>query len=155
MGELKNIDGEKYRRGISVYACQSDTTHPTVLMLAKNAGLITEQRYVELTSLPKGTKPVLDNDELCVILETYFGFNKGHYEEHEIEVQKNRMGKAVAGEIRYIGEERTDKTWCDSLLCSREAREKSKYGSVVTMEVRQGVGELNIDDIVKGSNQDY
>lgn len=155
MSELKNIDGEKYRGGISVYACQSDTTHPTVLMLAKNAKLISEARYGELTNLPKGTKPLLDIEELGVILETYFGFNKGQYEEHEIEVQKSRMGKAVAGEIRYTGEERTDKTWCNSLLCSKEAREKSKYGSVVTMEVRQGVGELNIDDIVKGSNQDY
>ena len=155
MSKLKNIDGEKYRGCISVYACQSDTTHPTVLMLAKGAGLINEDRYTELTNVPKGTKPVLDSEELCGILSTYFGFNGGKYEEHEINIQKNRMGKKVGGEIRYTGEERTDKAWCESMLSSREAREKSKYGSVVTMDVRDGVGELSVDDMVKGSGEDY
>ena len=156
MSDLKNIDGEKYRGGIAVYACQSDTTHPKVLMLAKNTGLVTPERYEELTNVPKGTKPLLDSSELCVILETYFGFNKGDYEEHEIpSTQKTRMGRIVAGELRYTGEERTDKAWCATGLASREAVEKNKYGSVVTMEVVHGVSELSIDDMVKGSMDDY
>lgn len=156
MSDLKNIDGEKYRGGISVYACQSDTTHPTVLMLAKNTKRLTEERFEELTNVPKGTKPLLDSEELRVILETYFGFNKGAYEEHECHaIQKTRMGKTVAGEMRYTGEERTDKDWCSTGLASIEAVEKNKYGSVVTMEVRQGVGELSLDDVVRGSRDDY
>lgn len=157
MSELKNSDGVKYRGGISVYACQSDTTNPKVLMLAKNTNIISEERFNELVSLPKGTKALLDSEELRVILETYFGFWKGMYEEHEIEVQKNRFGKVVAGDIRYVGEERTDKAWCNTMLCSVEAREKSKYGSVVTMEEVGGVAELNVEDMVRSrsGSDDY
>lgn len=156
MSELKNIDGEKYRGGIAVYACQSDTTHPKVLMLAKSTNLLSPERYEELLNVPKGTKPLLDNSELCVILETYFGFHRGEYEEHEIpSIQKTRMGKLVAGEIRYTGEERTDKAWCATGLASKEAVEKNKYGSVVKMEVVHGVAELSIEDISKGSREDY
>lgn len=158
MSDLKNIDSDNYskRRAISVYACQSDVTHPTVLMLAKNAGKITKERYEELTNLPKGSKPVLDIKELSDILETYFGFYKGICEEHELPyIQTTRMGLKVAGEVRYTGEERTDKSWCDCGLASVEAREKNKYGSIVTMDVRDGVAELSIEDTVRGFTEDY
>lgn len=148
MSKLKNSDGSKYRGGISVYACQSDTTNPRILMLASSVGIITRERFEELTNVPKGTKSLLDNEELSAILETYFGFRDGVYETHEIEIQKTRFGKTVAGDLRYTGEERTDKEWCNSALSSVEAREKNKYGSVVTMDVVDGVGELNIDDLV-------
>lgn len=155
MSDLKNTDGVKYRSAISVYACQSDTTNPKVLSLAQMAGIISQDRFNEILNVPKGTKPKLDSEELRVILETYFGFYKGIFEEHEIEIQKNRFGKAVAGDIRYTGEERTDKSWCATGLASREAIEKNKYGSVVTMEVKNGVSELCLDDISRGSSDDY
>lgn len=151
----KNVDGSKYRKGISVYACQSDTTNPKVLYLAKMVGILTEERYSEILNVPKGTKPMLDSEELRVILETYFGFYKGIFEEHEIAIQKNRFGKTVAGDIRYTGEERTDKAWAESNVASREARESSRYGGVVTMTEGDGTSELSIDDVPRGRNEDY
>lgn len=156
MSDLKNIDGQKYRGGLSVYACQSDTTNETLLRMAKSSGIITQERYDELLNVQKSTKAVLDTEELGVILETYFGFNGGEYETHEIVgAQKTRFGKVLAGELRYTGEERTDKAWCNTGLASREACEKNRYGSVVTMEERGGVGELSLDDISRGSSNDW
>ena len=64
---------KQYRRGIAVYACQSDTTHPKVLELAHGAGAITQERYEVLSKPEKGVRPVLEPEELEVILETYFG----------------------------------------------------------------------------------
>jgi hypothetical protein len=147
MSQLKNTDGNKYRGRLSVYACQSDTTHPVVLDLAKKSGMITEERVKEILDVQKGTKSILDNSELSVILESFFGFEGGMFESHEIEgVQKTRTGKSLAGEVRYTGEERTDKAWCSTALASPEAKEKSVYGSIVTMEEHQGYGELSIID---------
>ena len=56
MSDLKNTDGDKYRGALSVYACQSDTTHPVVLDLAVKTGKITKERYQELTNVPKALK---------------------------------------------------------------------------------------------------
>lgn len=158
MSDLKNVDGDNYpnRRAISVFACQSDTTHPTVLGLAEKAGFISKERLEELTNVQKGTKPLLDNQELSVILENYFGFSKGNFETHEImAIQTTRFGKKVVGEYRYTGEERNDDEWCNSQLCSREAREKNRHGSIVTMDEGDGVMELHIDDMSRRDIDDY
>lgn len=141
----KNVDSEKkYKRGLSVYACVSDTTHPKVLQLANNAGLFKEGRYDELLSTET---PELNNDEVSIILESFFGFNKGDYEEHLIEgIQQTRFKQVAVNEVRYCGEERTDKQWCSTGLASNEAKEYCKFGSIVNMEEQKGVGEMVIRD---------
>jgi len=151
--ESEKLSWENYKHGISVYACQSDTTHPRVLELAYQSGMITEERYTTLTTKVVGEKPLLDSLELRAILENYFGFHSGSYEEEECHaIQKTRMGgKQVAGEYRYMGEERTDNAWIATGLASEGACDECKYGSVVTMEERSGHEELCIDDITKGS----
>lgn len=139
------------RQIVPVYACQSDTTHPKVLELAKGSGLITEARYKALIDNEVGVKPELLPDELALVLETYFGFKGGIYEIHECHgIQKTRMGKQLAGELRYTGEERTDKEWLESGLASREALEFSKYGGEVTMEESNGYGNMVINDFLEG-----
>lgn len=156
MGDLKDDGAKSYRGGISVFACQSDTTHPTVLMLAKANGTITEERYKELTNVPKGTKPLLDNLELGAILEEYFGFSGGFFETHECMQQISRMGVKVMGEYRYTGTEREDKAWLKTRMASPEVKELSKYGGIVTMDYQDGVGELNIDDVLtRNPKEDY
>lgn len=151
--ESEKLSWGNYKHGISVYACQSDTTHPRVLELAYQAGLLTEERYTTLTTKVTGEKPLLDSLELRAILENYFGFHGGSYEEEECHaIQKTRMGKTVAGEYRYMGEERTDKAWIATGLASEGACDECKYGSVVTMEERSGYKELCIDDITKGNS---
>ena len=155
---LEELENKQYRRGISVYACQSDTTHPKVLELAKGAGAITQERYEALSKPEKGVRPVLEPEELEVILETYFGFKRGVYEVSECHgIQKSRFGKQLAGELRYMGEERTDKDWVETGLASREAKEKSRYGGFVRMDEHDGYTELSIDDVLgKGrGNSDY
>lgn len=155
---LEELENKQYRRGISVYACQSDTTHPKVLELAKGAGYITQERYELLSKPEKGVRPELEPDELEVILKNYFGFNKGIYEVSECHgVQKSRFGKQLAGELRYMGEERTDKEWIETGLASREAKEKSRYGGFVRMDDYDSHSELSIDDVLgRGrGNSDY
>ncbi len=152
MSKYKNTDGGNYRNTISVFACQSDTTHPKVLEMALGAGLISKYRYEVLTEDIKGHKHVLDNDELSAILEHYFGFYKGLYEEEEVLMQTTRFGKKVAGELRYMGEERMDLDWCSSGLATREAKEKVKFGSIVTMDNSGGTGELCLDDLFGNRN---
>lgn len=155
---LEELENKQYRRGIAVYACQSDTTHPKVLELAKGAGAITQERYEVLSNPDKGVRPILEPEELEVILETYFGFNKGIYQEYECHgIQKGRFGQRLAGELRYTGEERTDKDWVETGLASREAKEKSKYGGFVRMDEHDGYSELSIDDVLgRGlGNSDY
>lgn len=138
------------RQIVPVYACQSDTTHPKVLELAKGSGLITEARYKALIDNEVGVKPELLPDELALVLETYFGFKDGICEIHEIhDTQKTRMGKQLAGEYRYTGEERMDKDWLESGLASTEVKEFSKYGGVVTMEDNQGYGSMVIEDYLR------
>ena len=139
------------RQVVPVYACQSDTTHPKVLELAKGLGMITEARYEALVSPEKGVRPELTPDELVKVLETYFGFDGGICETHECHgIQKSRFGKQLAGELRYTGEERVDKDWLESGLASQEVQEFSKYGGVVTMEENNGYGNMVIEDFLNG-----
>ena len=153
---LEELENRQYRRGIAVYACQSDTTHPKVLELAHGAGAITQERYEVLSKPEKGVRPVLEPEELEVILETYFGFNKGVYQEYECHgIQKGRFGQRLAGELRYTGEERTDKDWLATGLASREAKEKSRYGGFIRMDEHDGYSELSIDDVLGRGNSDY
>ena len=148
-GETKVAEG-KYQGGISVYACQSDTTHPKVLQLALGAGLITKERYEVLTNSEKGVKPILDKQELTDILEHYFGFYKGMCDEDECHaIQTTRFGNKVAGEYRYMGEERMDKDWCSSGLASQAVMEKVKYGSLLA-EVSGSDDLLDLDNVFGG-----
>ena len=66
---------------------------------------------------------------LSYILENYFGFQDGVYEEEYIEgYQKTRIPSQnkVKECLRYVGYERTDDSWIKSGLASKEACELSK-----------------------------
>ena len=72
--------------------------------------------------------------EISIILESYFGFQDGVYEEYVIEGrQKTRFGKDVLEETRYTGIERTDKAWVSTGLASAEAKEIAKFGDVLVV----------------------
>ena len=127
-------DEKKYKKkyhGVPVYACQSDTLNPKLLSLAHSAGVICPERYKELMTPSKYEKE-LSAIELSTILETYFGFQDGNFEEYVIEGrQKTRFGKDVLEETRYTGIERTDKEWVSTGLASAEAKEIAKFGDVL------------------------
>ena len=148
----KNIKFKNTRRQlVPVYACQSDTIHPKILELAKGAGLVSDERYKSLCNPSIGVRAELLPEELEGILLNYFGFDMGICEVHECHgIQKSRFGKQLAGELRYTGEERTDKEWLDSGLASREVLEFSKYGGEVSMEENNGYGNMVINDFLEG-----
>lgn len=149
LGENIRFKENTRRQIISVFASQSDTTHPKVLELAKESGYIQEERYESLISPPTGVKPELEPDELAQVLENYFGFYKGIVEIHECHgIQKTRFGDKRAGELRYCGEERTDKDWLESGMASQEVKDFSKYGGEVLMTDNKGYGNLVINDFL-------
>ena len=131
---MSENDEKKYKKkyhGVPVYACQSDTLNPKLLSLAHSAGVICPERYTELMTPSKYEKE-LSAIELSTILESYFGFQDGNFEEYVIEGrQKSRFGKDVLEEIRYTGIERTDKEWVSTGLASAEAKEIAKFGDVL------------------------
>lgn len=142
---------ETRRQIISVYASQSDTTHPKVLELANTAGILSNERLEALLLTEQGVKAELEPIELGEVLEKFFGFKDGICEIHECHgVQKTRFGKQLAGELRYTGEERTDKDWLESGMASSEVKEFSKYGGEVSMEENKGYGEMVINDYLGG-----
>ena len=131
---MSENDEKKYKKkyhGVPVYACQSDTLNPKLLSLAHSAGVICPERYTELMTPSKYEKE-LSAIELSTVLESYFGFQDGNFEEYVIEGrQKSRFGKDVLEEIRYTGIERTDKEWVSTGLASAEAKEIAKFGDVL------------------------
>ena len=74
-------------------------------------------------------------EQLSLILENYFGFEGGAYEEHLVEgSQVNKIGGGRVENVkRYTGWERLDKEWVDTGLASREAYELCKYGEVLAL----------------------
>lgn len=133
---MSENDEKKYKKkyhGVPVYACQSDTLNPKLLSLAHSAGVLCPERYTELMTPSKYEKE-LSAIELSTILESYFGFQDGNFEEYVIEGrQKSRFGKDVLEEIRYTGIERTDKEWVSTGLASAEAKEIAKFGDVLVV----------------------
>lgn len=133
---MSENDEKQYKKkyhGVPVYACQSDTLNPKLLSLAHSAGVLCPERYTELMTPSKYEKE-LSSIELSTILEVYFGFQDGVYEEYDIEGrQKSRFGKDVLGETRYTGIERTDKEWVSTGLASGEAKEIAKFGDVLVV----------------------
>ena len=136
-GDIQKLKhGKNFKRGIAVYACQSDVKHPTLLRVAHGAGVLSRE------PTPK---------ELGDILENYFGFCNGDYEQHLIEgVQRTRFGMKVFGEYRYCGSERTDKDWCDTGLASVEAVETMKYGEALVIDCGKSQDESEINKVVFG-----
>ena len=119
-----------------VYATEWDVKHPTILRMAYTSGEISEcemQEILELEDLNDyDVKPYL----LSYILENYFGFQDGVYEEEFVEgYQQTRIPNQnhVKECLRYTGWERLDNEWVGTGLASREAYELCKYGEVLAL----------------------
>lgn len=84
----------------------------------------------------KDTFDISLTDEWTVqILESYFGFDGGVFELDVIQgKQTTLIGKEIKdGGDRYSGLERTDDTWVNTGLASREAKDINLYGSILTL----------------------
>ena len=125
---------KKTRRNVvAVYATEWDIKHPTILRLAYNANIVTKEQFQQILKVENQLE--ISPEQLSLILENYFGFESGEYEEHLVEgSQVNKIGGGRVENVkRYTGWERLDNEWVDTGLASREAYELCKYGEVLAL----------------------
>ena len=130
------LNKNKTRKAVvAVYATELDVKHPTILRLAYNANIVTKEQFQQILQVENQLDIEITPEQLSLILENYFGFESGGYEEHLVEgSQVNKIGGGRVENIkRYTGWERLDKEWVDTGLASREAYELCKYGEVLTL----------------------
>ena len=130
------LNKNKTRRNVvAVYATELDVKHPTILRLAYNANIVTKEQFQQILQVENQLEISISPEQLSLILENYFGFENGEYEEHLVEgSQVNKIGGGRVENVkRYTGWERLDKEWVDTGLASREAYELCKYGEVLAL----------------------
>ena len=130
------LNRTKTRRNVvAVYATELDVKHPTILRMAYVSNIIQQEQFQKILQVDNQIDIELTNEQLAYILENYFGFSCGEYEEHLVEgSQVNKIGGGRVENVkRYTGWERLDKEWVDTGLASREAYELCKYGEVLAL----------------------
>ena len=130
------LNKNKTRKAVvAVYATEWDVKHPTILRLAYNANIVTKEQFQQISQVENQLEISISPEQLSLILENYFGFEHGEYEEHLVEgSQVNKIGGGRVENVkRYTGWERLDKEWVDTGLASREAYELCKYGEVLAL----------------------
>ena len=128
------LNKEKTRKAVvAVYATELDVKHPTILRMAYNANIVTKEQFQQILQVENQLDIEITPEQLSTILENYFGFESGGYEEHLVEgSQVNKIGGGrVEGVKRYTGWERLDNEWVGTGLASREAYELCKYGEIL------------------------
>ena len=130
------LNKNKTRRNVvACYATELDVKHPTILRMAYVANIIPQQQFQQMLQVDNQLDIEITPEQLSLILENYFGFSCGEYEEHLIEgSQVNKIGgERIENVKRYTGWERLDNEWVDTGLASREAYELCKYGEVLAL----------------------
>ena len=130
------LNKNKTRKAVvAVYATELDVKHPTILRLAYIAEIVTKEQFQQMLQVENQIDVEISPEQLAYILENYFGFSCGEYEEHLIEgSQVNKIGgERIENVKRYTGWERLDNEWVDTGLASREAYELCKYGEVLAL----------------------
>ena len=130
------LNKNKTRRNVvAVYATELDVKNPTILRLAYNANIIPKEQFQQMLKVDNQLEISISPEQLSLILENYFGFEGGEYEEHLVEgSQVNKIGGGRVENVkRYTGWERLDNEWVDTGLASREAYELCKYGDTLTL----------------------
>ena len=130
------LNKNKTRKAVvAVYATEWDVKHSTILRMAYIANIIPKEQFQQILQVDNQIDIELTNEQLAYILENYFGFSCGEYEEHLIEgSQVNKIGGGRIENVkRYTGWERLDNEWVDTGLASREAYELCKYGEILQL----------------------
>lgn len=130
------LNREKTRKAVvAVYATELDVKNPTILRMAYISKIIQQEQFQQILKAGNQLDIEITPEQLSLILENYFGFSCGEYEEHLIEgSQVNKIGgDRVENVKRYTGWERLDNEWVDTGLASREAYELCKYGEVLAL----------------------
>ena len=128
------LNKEKTRKAVvAVYATELDVKHPTILRMAYVANIIQQEQFQQMLQVENQLDIEITPEQLSTILENYFGFSNGEYEEHLVEgSQVNKIGGGRVENVkRYTGWERLDNEWVGTGLASREAYELCKYGEIL------------------------
>ena len=128
------LNKNKTRKAVvAVYATELDVKNPTILRLAYNANIVTKEQFQQMLQVENQLEISISPEQLSIILENYFGFEYGKYEEHLVEgSQVNKIGGGRVENVkRYTGWERLDNEWVHTGLASREAYELCKYGEIL------------------------
>lgn len=116
-----------------VWVCETDILSPAIIQVAVSVGIVhlTSERYTDGFSYTE--------EELCKVLEQFFGFDGGIYTFEVLPFQKTKLGnEVVENKKRYFGTERSDKDWVnlkmvESGICSREMYEMVTYGEIISV----------------------
>ena len=130
------LNKNKTRKAVvACYATEWDVKHPTILRMAYIAKIIPQEQFQQMLQVDNQLDIEITPEQLSLILENYFGFSCGAYEEHLIEgSQVNKIGgERIENVKRYTGWERLDNEWVDTGLASRGAYELCKYGEVLAL----------------------
>ena len=130
------LNKNKTRKAVvAVYATEWDVKHPTILRMAYITNIIPQEQFEQCLLVNNQLDIEITPEQLSLILENYFGFEHGEYEEHLVEgSQVNKIGGGRVENVkRYTGWERLDNEWVDTGLASREAYELCKYGDTLTL----------------------
>ena len=130
------LNKNKTRKAVvACYATELDVKNLTILRMAYVANIIPQKQFQQILKVDNQIDIEISPEQLSLILENYFGFENGAYEEHLIEgSQVNKIGGGRVENVkRYTGWERLDKEWVDTGLASREAYELCKYGEVLAL----------------------
>ena len=77
------LNREKTRKAVvACYATEWDVKHPTILRMAYIANIIPKEQFQQILQVDNQIDIELTNEQLAYILENYFGFEGGEYEEH-------------------------------------------------------------------------
>ena len=130
------LNKNKTRKAVvACYATEWDVKHPTILRMAYISNIIPQEQFQKILQVDNQIDIELTNEQLAYILENYFGFSCGEYEEHLVDgSQVNKIGGERINNVkRYVGYERTDDSWVKSGLASKEACELSKFGEILQL----------------------
>ena len=130
------LNKNKTRKAVvAVYATELDVKNPTILRMAYVANIIPQKQFQQILQVENQIDIEISPEQLSLILENYFGFEHGEYEEHLVEgSQVNKIGGGRVENVkRYTGWERLDKEWVDTGFASREAYALCQYGEVLAL----------------------
>ena len=100
------LNKNKTRRNVvACYATEWDVKHPTILRLAYISNIIPQEQFQQMLKVENQLDIEISNEQIAFILENYFGFEGGEYEEHLIEgSQVNKIGgERIENVKRYTG----------------------------------------------------
>ena len=98
------LNKNKTRKAVvACYATEWDVKHPTILRLAYISNIIPQEQFQQMLKVENQLDIEISNEQIAFILENYFGFENGEYEEHLIDgSQVNKIGGGRVENVKRL-----------------------------------------------------